>query len=272
MIKHLAWGLATSLLALGGSAVAGEEQHETGTPQLFSIYNDIVKPSHREQYEAAMRHMISEFTAYQLDPEKIHWKAISGPEIGYLYVMPIERFADLDQAHANWMEALDIIGKENFEEILAPAMEAMERVEAFQVMRMPEHSYVPEHPRLQKEDIGYVHYIFLYGLPGKEQELEAIADEFVELYRDKGIDTGWSFYKSLTGSDLPLYVVAHGAKDEADYYANRERLKKLIGEEAEKIGKKVGATIRRMEFKDGYPRPDLSYPQPPEATSKKAAH
>jgi hypothetical protein len=272
MSKHLAVGLATMLLGLGGSAFAGEEKEGAEKPQMYSIYKEVVKPGMVQQYEAAMKHMISEFAEYRIDPEKIHWKCVSGPEIGYIYVAPIENFADVDKGHENWMEALEILGAENFEEMVAPAYEATERAEYVHALRMPEASYVPENPRLEKDEIKYVHYGFYYAHPGKQKEIEAIAKEFADLYKEKGIDTGWSFYKMISGPDLPLYVVAQGAKSPADYYANRDRIKELLGPEAEKIGMKIGETIRRSEYKEGMIRDDLAYPQPDLLTEKKHAH
>jgi hypothetical protein len=261
MKKQLALGLATTLCALGGSAFAGEEQGAE-KPQMYCIYKEVVKPGMAEQYEAALKFMISEFKAYQVDPEKVHWNAVSGPEIGYVYAMPLENFAGMDQMQANWMEVVETIGEEKMTELTAPVAEAMERLEIFHVMQRSELSYMPENPRLKPEEIEYIHYGFYYAILGKEKELEAIAKEFAELYKSKGIDTGWQLFQSITGTDLPVFVVAQGAKSAADYYSNRERLRELLGEEAKKIGKKVGATVRKMEYKEGYPRPDLSYPGP----------
>jgi len=188
--------------------------------------------------------------------------AVSGPEIGYVYAAPIENFAAIDQSHVHWMEVLETIGAEKFEEIIAPAAEAIERVEVFQVSKRVDLSYAPENPRLKPQEIEYIHYRFFYVIPGKQKDIEAIAKEFAELYKSKGINTGWSMYESVTGSDLPVIVVAQGARSAADFYSNRERLRELLGEDAKKIGARVGATVRRMEDKEGIPRPDLSYPAP----------
>ena len=155
------------------------------------------------------------------------------------------------------------------------AMEAMESVEVSHVVRRAELSYEPENPRLKPEEVKYVHYGFYYALPGKETELEAIAKGFADLYAEKGIDSGWSIYQRITGPEMPLYVVAHAAKSEADYYANRERIREQLGEEAKKLGAKVGATVRRMEFKEGHLRPDLSFPEQypqPQATKEPHTH
>ena len=187
---------------------------------------------------------------------------VVGPELGYVFVMPIENWAGMDQMHANWTEAIEAIGEDRFEDIIAPAVDAMDHIEVFQVVRRNDLSYTPENPRLKPDEVKYIHYGFYYALPGKGEELEAIAKEFVELYKSKGIDTGWSLYQSVTGNDLPLYVVAHGAKSLTDYYTHREKLTEQVGEEGKKISAKVGATVRKMEYKEGTLRPDLSYPEP----------
>ena len=92
------------------------------------------------------------------------------------------------------------------------------------------------------------------------KDFEALAMEFKELYESQGIDWGWTIYQTITGSDLPLYVVVQGAKSADDYHANRARIKEVLGEEYKKLGKKVGAVVRRIEYKDGTVRPELSYP------------
>lgn len=265
MKKQLVIGLAATLGILG-AAVAGEEHHGE-KPQMYCIYKEVVKPGMMKQYETAIKHMISEFEQYQIDPEKVHFHTLSGPEIGYVYVMPMENFAGMDQMQANWGEAIEVLGAEKFEALVAPAVEAMESMEVFHALHLSELSYTPEHNRLTPEEAQYVHYGFYYAIHGKEKELEKIAKQFVELYKSKGIDSAWNIYRHVTGTDLPLYVVAHPAKSAADFAANRERIHELLGEEGEKLGAKVGATVRKIEFKEGMLRPDLCYPNPAKATS-----
>jgi hypothetical protein len=156
--------------------------------------------------------------------------------------------------------------------MMAPAEEAIERVDVFHVVRRADLSYEPEHPRLAKDEIEYIHYGFYYVLPDKQEEIEAVAKEFVDLYRSKGIDTGWSLYQCMTGSDLPLIVVANGAKSEADFHVNRARIHELIGEDAKKIAQRVYAAIRKSEYKDGHIRPDLSFFAAPAMESTGEAH
>lgn len=263
MKKQLALGLAMTLCGLGAAVFAGDESGAE-KPQMYCIYKEVVKPEKQRQYEDAVKHMISEFRAYQIDPEKVYWHTISGAELGYLYVMPIDGFAGMDQMEAHWNEAIEILGKERWEQIMAPMAEAMESVSISHSIKRKDLSYVPENPRLKQEEIKYVRYGFYYAHPGKGKDFEKIAQKFAELYERKGLDSGWSIYQGVSGADLPVYVVAMGAKSAADYYTNRERILEQLGEEGEKLGEQVGATVRKMEYVEGMLRPDLSYPGPDE--------
>ncbi len=254
-------GALTAAGVLGAGSFAADEQ-EGQKPQMYCIYKEVVQPSKTKQYEAAIKNMIAEFKAYDIDPEMVNFKTVFGPEMGYVFVMPIENFAGMDTMHENWEAAIEKIGKDRFREMVAAAEDAIDHIDVFHIMRRPELSYVPENPRLTPDEIQYVHYGFYYPIPGKQEELEDVARKFVELYKSKNISSGWSIYQSLTGTDLPLLVVAHAAKSESDYYSERVKLKELIGEEGEKLGQQANALVRKVEFKDGYIRPDLSYPEP----------
>ena len=261
MKKQLAIGLAATLGFVGATVVAGGEQDGQDT-QMYCIYKEVVKPGMTKQYEDAMKYMISEFKAYHIDPEKVNFVAVSGPEIGYVYAMPMENFASMDQMNANWGEVVEILGADKFEALIAPAQEAMESIEIFHVERVQELSYTPENPRLKPEEIEYVQYGFYYPMPGKEHAFEELAKKFRELYQSNGIDSGWSIYQVITGADLPLYVVAHAAKNESDYYTTRDEVRALLGEEAKALRDQVYGVVRKIEHKGGRLRPDLSYPGP----------
>ncbi len=254
-------GALTAAGVLAAGSFAGDEQ-EGQKPQMYCIYKEVVKPSKTKQYEAALKNMIAEFKEYDIDPEMVNFTTVFGPEMGYVYVMPIENFAGMDTMYENWEAAIEIIGKDRFTEIVAAAEGAIDHIDVFHVLHRADLSYVPENPRLTPDEIQYVHYGFYYLIPGKQEKLEDVARKFVELYKSKNISSGWSIYESITGTDLPLLVVAHPAKSESDYYSERVKLKELIGEEGEKLGQAANALVRKVEFKDGYIRPDLSYPEP----------
>ena len=89
MKKQLLFGLAVGVAALGATVLAGEEKQES-KPEMLCIYKEVVTPSKMKEYEAAIKYMISEFKAYDIDPELVNFRTVFGPEIGYVYVRSIE--------------------------------------------------------------------------------------------------------------------------------------------------------------------------------------
>ncbi len=266
MKKQMLFCMAAGVAALGATVIAGEG-NEGPKPEMLCIYKEVVTPSKMKEYEAAIKYMISEFKAYDIDPELVNFRTVFGPEIGYAYVRSIENFAAMDRMHEDWMTAIEIIGKEKFHDIMEAADAAVDHVDYFNVIRRADLSYTPENPRLGPGEAKYVHYSFYYAIPGKKKEIEELGKEYVELYKRNNIDQGWNVYESVTGTDLPVYVVAHPARSQGDFYRQHEELMEVLGPEAEEINQRLLSYIRRVEQKDGWMRPDLSYPTP-EAVAK----
>jgi hypothetical protein len=261
---HLVLGAALCALC-AGTVLAQEqkqeqEQEQEPKPELLFIVKEVVKPSMAKEYEDAVKQIVKEFEAYGVDPEQVSYRTVSGPEIGYIYVMPMEDFGSMETIRAAWMDAIEKIGQEKFMQISRRADSAVDHGERFHVARRPNLSYMPEKPSLTPEDVKFVGYSFLYVLPGHEQEFEELAEKYAALYKRHGIDIGWAVYQSITGADLPLYVVARGATSRASFHATSETVEQMLGEEGEKLGEEARKHLLRVELKEGWLRPDLSYP------------
>jgi len=256
MRGHRLWLAGLAALLLPAAAAAQEDEG----PQMFFVHQEHVKPSMIGDYEAAAVDWMKLMSGSAAAKDKITYYAYSGPQIGFVYVLPIDDFSHFSDIG----DAFDAVA----EEVGAPWKEAGDRsntatdyFESGFYVHRPDLSYEPANPRLSEEEAQMVHWDFWYALPDKTDDLEAVAKEFVELYTSKGLDTGWNVYQAITGGDLPLYVVSVLARNEADFHANEARLNELAGAEAEKLGMKALKAARRVEPFIGWFRPDLSYPQ-----------
>ena len=246
-------GLAALLLPAGAAA------QEDDQPQMYFVHQEIVKPSMISQYEAAAADWVKMLQSSAAAREKITYSAFSGPQAGFVYVVPVDGFADF----ADFGEAFESVAEalgERWDEVSGRSDAAVDHFESGFYIHRPNMSYEPENPRLGEDEARMVHWDFWYALPGKTEELEAVAKEFVELYSSKGIDTGWNVYEAISGGELPLYVVAVVARDEADFYANEARLNELTGEEGQELGTKALKFARRVDPMIVWMRPDLSFP------------
>jgi hypothetical protein len=134
----------------------------------------------------------------------------------------------------------------------------IERVYAFWRFR-PDISFLPEKERLKPEEIGFYTWDYVWVIPGKEAEFEAVNKEWIALSEARKVRDPFMTYMGDLGTKMPVYVWFEYGKSAADYAAAEEKFWKAMGEEGATLSKKTRALIRRIESKTGRYRPDLSY-------------
>ncbi|MBT8486403.1 MAG: hypothetical protein HKO59_17990 [Phycisphaerales bacterium] len=252
--------IAVAVLCAVCASVTGARQDEEPRPELSFIVVEHVQPSMMKEYEEATRELISELKAYQVDPAKVRFFTIVGPELGYAYVIPISSFAEFDGMKESWGSVVEQIGEQRWKTLAARADAAVERRESFFSRWRADLSYEPANPSLAEEDVKYIKYAMYYVKPGHEEQLEQVAKDYAALYREHGIDRPWNIYQAITGADLPLYVVANPAESPAAHENHKERIGALLAEAAAPLEQESMKHVRKIELMDGWWRPDLSYP------------
>ncbi len=232
---------------------------ESGPPQFYWVLQEHVKPSMAQEYEAATKEMIQLLSSVPDAASKVPFVTISSPEIGYAYVIPVQGFSGMDKAWQNWEATIDAVGRDKFMEIQAKATAATDHVASSVLWLREDLSYLLDTTAMTAER-PYRMYHWWYAIPGKESQLEEIAQEYVKLYKAKGITTGWRLYQAVMGPDMPLYLVVESATDPADYYSNEKKIRSMLGEEGKKLDMKALKVARRLEVQFGWQRPDLSFP------------
>jgi len=258
---HLFLGIL--LCAVAFSMLAAQQpKKEQIKPELFFIIQEHVKPAMMSEYEAATKQMIRELEQYKISPEEVNFKTVASMDLGYIYVIPLKDFGAMESVRESWMNAIGVIGADRWEEMEATMSSAMESKNAFHAVYLKDLSYEPAKPLASPEEVKFIHYEFFYVVPGKEKQFEALAGKFKEAYTKHNINQGWSFYKQITGDDLPLYVVAEGARSESEYHANVDKIRNTLGSDMDALFGEIMDCIRRMEKHTAMPRPDLSFPNP----------
>ena len=108
-----------------------QQEDKSPKPGLFLISIAHVKPAMTEQYEGALKELISELADYNIDPAKVNFHTLFGPELGYVFVRPMENFGAMESMRQNWEEATKSIGQERFEALFAEinaTVESRERI------------------------------------------------------------------------------------------------------------------------------------------------
>jgi len=252
-----ALALALALPSLPSSTLAGSPALESEDwPQLFLMGDFLVDVSKAGEYEKALKDLIA-----HLGPNGFPFRfdTYSTDDCHYYVIYGLKGFSDVDRWLDAWREFGASIGPEKLQAIHGRIVGAeIERMYKFWRFR-PDISFLPEEERLKPEEIGYYTWDFVWVIPGKEAEFEALNREWAALSRAKKARDPFMTYAGDLGTTMPVYVWFEYGKGPADYAAAEERFWKSMGDTGAELSKKTRALIRRMESKTGRYRPDLSF-------------
>ena len=243
-----------AVLMLWPASLAAQED-EAYSPTWWAVFSEQVAPANVAAFEESSAAMYEVIKANA--PDDMVYFTLSGPETGYMYAIPMDSYEQFMEIGQQWEGMVEQVGREEWMEMDAAGSKFVtSRSMALFIERM-DLSYAPEAPRLTME-APMRHYDYLYPVPGKEQDLEAVMREWIELYASQGVDSGWMVYQAFSGDDLPLYVIGTLAMDRGDYEADGDRLDEMFGEADDALYEKAGSLLRKFEHKDAWFRPELS--------------
>ncbi len=256
------------ILVISFLALSSAFAQEMPKPELYVLYEEIVKPASVPAYEAASKDFVAALAEKKFSSPMFTWNAYMTNEMHYLYVMRIPGFAALDSSMAEMDKAKTAVGAARWADLERRGGAAMESYNQTVTMRRPDLSYLPANPRLKMEEERYVRLDFYYLLPGKQSEAEAIAKDYVALFKQKNITERYSIFMAVMGNDLPVLVAAIPARSEADLVVADERVNAALGADVRPLEARAMAITRRFERRSAVYRPDLSYPAPPTIVMK----
>ena len=244
--------LPLAVLMLMPASLAAQE--EESSPTWWAVFTEQVAPANVMAFEeaSAAMHELIEANA----PEEMVYYTHYGVETGFSYAIPMESMADFMKLNEQWMGMVNQIGWEKWE-----AMSADHLVDhtAFNFyVEMADQSYHPEGFMESMADKPARHFDWLYPESGTQDEFNELLKEWVALYAEHGIESGWTAYQAVTGEDLPMVVLITPATSAGAYYMMSDEVDERLGEAGQELMVKSLAMMRNFEHNDAMFRPDLS--------------
>jgi len=248
----LSLAILGAVLALRGSAVHAQ----AATGQYFVLHQEIAKPAMVSEYEAAAKEFVALVTANKDKMPHFGFSCFMSPDFTYTYVAPVPNFGGIDAINGDFGALAQATGAK-FQDLMKRQGAATERISEMVIQEAPELSYAPAQPRLKPGMASYYHYGFYYLLPGREAEADAVAADYVKLFKAKGVTNRYTLYKAVMGPDMPLIIVAQGGIDNADFHTAEAKTAALLGKDAEPLEARALAVTRRYETREAVLRTDL---------------
>jgi hypothetical protein len=225
-------------------------------PQLYLMGDFLVEVSRAAEYESAFKELINNMAKHDFS---FVLDTYSTDDSHYYVIFSMKNYADADRWFDAWAGLAKKMGPENLQAIHSRiAASEIERVYQFWYFR-PDISFLPEKERLKPEEIGFYTWDFVWVIPGREAEFEAVNKEWIALSKAKGAQDPFMTYMGGLGTTMPVYVWFEYGKSAADYAITEEEFWKEMGEEGAALSKKTRALIEKIDSKTGRYRPDLSH-------------
>lgn len=254
-MKKSLWVFAVAALL---SAVPVGAQWPPSGP-LFAIHEEMVKPSMLAQYELANADFQKLVAEHKATMPHFRYLAFEGEDHNYLFLAPIADLNGHTAIGADFAALAEVAGP-RMADVFARSNAAIESWSEFVIMLDPSLSYQPAQPRITLESTTYRRVDFYHLLPGKEAEADAIARDFLALYKAKNLPNPYQIYKGVLGGEMPTLIVVAAGKDAVDFVQAEAADRAALGETAKALFARALAITRRFETRRYVLRPDLSVP------------
>lgn len=246
------------IFLLGGLFLLAPNSFSQGMKdQLYMVREEVAKVNMWDQYESTSKQWVELMNQAGLDLPYV--RASQRDDGHYIYLIPINSYADIDKMPAIFGSAVEKIGKDKWTKFMVENEGSMETHRDYVVRWSAEYSYVPKEPRLKMEDAKFIHWMYFHFKFEKRQELLAVLKEWKKLYEDKNIKNGYSLWLVELGLDNNMMVLTEYAKDGADFYTSQKEDNALMEAEANVLWNKMSPLLTSVEQKYGSRRPDLNY-------------
>jgi len=223
--------------------------------QHYKVWDVVVKPGMFTDYEDALKKQIELSKKYNFP---FSWSTYVSHDFHYYIFAEIENHGNIDEISTAFSKIAQEAGDE-WQRMAEGAYPAVEYMKRGVVTLRPNLSYIPEKPKLQPEEAKFISWGFCYVKTGKSSEFETIQKEWVKLFKENNIPTGFNMFSGGVGTEQPFYFWAMSGKSEANFWVQNENNFQNLGEGADKLWNKTLPILRKFEPKTGMNRPDLSY-------------
>ncbi len=228
---------------------------QSALKKMYSIHQDIVKPSMVGDYEKILKELIGYLNQYNIS--NVNFFVSQTSDFRYNYIMPIDNMADLDK---NIFEQLsEKLGKENLENLWNRMNKCYSAHGTYIITLEEDMCYMPEGITIAQDGLPYRVYYYYHATPENLEMLREKGLAVKNYYASKNSKVHYRVYKSGFGLIDSYYMVVVSAKDAESFAQMQKENMVLIGDDGRKILNDVLTYTSKYETLTGVMRDDLAY-------------
>lgn len=231
-------------------------QKELPKTQLFLMHEDDVLPYMADKYEQGVKELIKLTTDAKVDDRMFN--VIQVDYFKYTSIIPVTDFNGLAKYYGMTNSMIEKIGKDKFEAQMKKFDGCYNTHRNYLMTLRNDLSYKPEYGLNPDDGLNFRHLDYFYVIPGKEEEMIKLIEEYKKLFESKKIAEGYRVYTGSVGNEMGLFLFVQPAKNRLDFATLSDQQDKILGEEGQKMFEKALSITQKFEHHDGRMRPDLS--------------
>ena len=221
--------------------------------KMFNVHQDNVNPSMLMEYEKVAKEFNEACVEHNFQGQ---WLTATMDDFRYLYVSPMENFAELDKPlFADMAKAMG----DKFGEMFERFDKCYDSHGNYIIVLDEELSYMPDGISQTQEGQDYRNYYFIHYTPQNAKKLKEGMKAVKDMFASKGSKNYYRIYKTGFGSPSSYYMVAMSSKNAIDAATKEKANRELLGPERFETFNKVMNYASKMEEMTGEIRRDLSY-------------
>ncbi len=255
-MKHKSVFSLLLMLTIGFCSLVSFAQEEANKYQGYLVWEDHVNPAEKVAYEAAVKMQMKVYTDLNFE----HGVSLfETDDYRYYWVVEVTRFADIDTLYSAFNKAYKGAGEETNDKLDAAFDGTYSHSSTWTCVWHRDLSYNPEGESAGDESRNFRFWGQASIKMGKGTEMRELFKQWAELYKSKGIASGFNTYVGDVGTDMPYLFYSISAKNEVDFWTQHYETMKTLGAEAGELWGKTEALLRGFDQVTGYYREDLSY-------------
>ncbi|WP_163516346.1 hypothetical protein [Gelidibacter japonicus] len=218
------------------------------------VRQDDVKPSQAAAYETSLLEL-KQFLGNN-NVKHVNYMTQVQDNNFYSHVTPLIDLNDIEGGLKTF-----VIGDQKsaeFDVIWSYLNSAIESVKYYVVKYEPELSYVTD-GNVWLEEAPYRRWNYLYFEPGTEKEAEKLLLAYKNLYKNKGVKSGFRVFRAVIGLDQPVVMFTTWSKSPLDYQMELQESIDLLGDEGTVLWLAMMDLVSATETIEGWYLPQYSF-------------
>lgn len=251
-MKLLKITLLTTILALAPIISFAQDTKDI---QAYWIHEDRVKPNMTDEYEQISKDLVAACKEHNV--QETRWLTMSLNDNSYLYITPIENFAEMDKDGLATLS--EKMGKDKMSQLFERFNPTYDEHGDYMVYLHKKLSYMPGGVSQTIEGQNYRTLYYNYVTPENDAKYVAVLKKMKAAFEKNNSSMHYRVYKTGFGVMGTYYMIAVAAESSLDNAQTGDENWNLMKDDFDPLLKEMSQYTWKMDEKRGWMREDLGY-------------